>query len=140
MTINEDITIFNRRYDSETRRDCYITTTITDVSVYEVQSLSGEPGKHSDAISYVIRIPYNAGVSKEYISESAYAQLDDETAAGYWTIQNECYVMRGAYFSETPIYEPDIRALGGDIITVKEYADNTVRGSDVVKHWRIGGA
>ena len=26
-----------------------------------------------------------------------------------------------------------------DVITVKEYADNTIRGSAAVKHWRIGG-
>ena len=29
---------------------------------------------------------------------------------------------------------------GADLIHVKEYADNTLRGSDAVKHWRIGGA
>lgn len=27
----------------------------------------------------------------------------------------------------------------GHLIYVKEYADNTIRGSAAVKHWRIGG-
>lgn len=27
-----------------------------------------------------------------------------------------------------------------DIVHVTEYADNTRRGSDAVKHWRVGGA
>ena len=27
-----------------------------------------------------------------------------------------------------------------DFVTVTEYADNTIRGTDRTKHWRIGGA
>ena len=27
-----------------------------------------------------------------------------------------------------------------NVIHVNEYADNTLRGSDAVRHWRIGGA
>ena len=37
----------------------------------------------------------------------------------------------------------EVKQLAGetlaDVITVKEYADNTIRGSRSVQHWRIGG-
>ena len=40
--------------------------------------------------------------------------------------------------------QPELDALSRelcvDLIRVIEYADNTIRGSAAVKHWRIGGA
>ena len=37
-----------------------------------------------------------------------------------------------------PVDQKQMEALG-HLIYVKEYADNTIRGSAAVKHWRIGG-
>ena len=37
-----------------------------------------------------------------------------------------------------PVDQKQMETLG-HLIYVKEYADNTIRGSAAVKHWRIGG-
>lgn len=109
---------------------------------------------------YTIRIPVTATVEggKQYISEEKYKKLSDEEAERYWTIQKNAYIMRGEYvvagqwlfdtfsFRSGVILKEAIEDLAKlrkhdeDFITITEYADNTIRGTDRTKHWRIGGA
>mgnify|MGYP000450076445 CR=1 FL=1 len=108
----------------------------------------------------VIRIPVTATVEagKQYISEEKYKKLSDEEAERYWTIQKGAYIVRGQYvvagqwlfdtfsFRQGIILKETIEELAKlrqhdeDFVTVTEYADNTIRGTDRTKHWRIGGA
>lgn len=108
----------------------------------------------------VIRIPATATVEagKQYISEEKYKKLSDEEAERYWTIQKGAYIVRGQYvvagqwlfdtfsFRQGIILKETIEELAKlrqhdeDFVTVTEYADNTIRGTDRTKHWRIGGA
>ena len=64
--------------------------------------------------------------------------MTDEEAAGYWTIQIDDIVLKGEYSSQVTD-ERELRELTGDLFVVNTFADNTIRGSDAVKHWRIGG-
>lgn len=160
----EDITIFNLRYDSSTRREVFIATNISGVSLYHAVgvSSSGIQGgdNREESITYKIRIPISAKIeqSREYIDEADYAKLSDDDALNYWTLQKGCYILMGQlYISGKWLWDEfnfqtgvstkeeleEIQALreyNGEFITVLEYADNTRRGSDSVKHWRIGGA
>lgn len=108
----------------------------------------------------VIRIPYTAIVEggKQYISEEEYKKLSDEDAERYWTIQKNAYIVRGQLevadqwvfdtfsFQHGVILKETIEDLAKlrqhdeDFVTITEYADNTLRGTDRTKHWRIGGA
>lgn len=94
----------------------------------------------------------------ENISEEKYKKLSDEEAERYWTIQKGAYIVRGQYvvagqwlfdtfsFRQGIILKDTIEELAKlrqhdeDFVTVTEYADNTIRGTDRTKHWRIGGA
>lgn len=159
MTINSDVTIFNLRI-GEDRREKFAATRILGVSWYGTkgQAVSGTDRKTT--AQHVIRIPYTATVEgeKKYIGEEEYRKLSDEDAEKYWTIQKGAYIVRGQYevagkwlydtfsFKHGVITEEELTDLAKlrqnneDFVTITEYADNTVRGTDATKHWRIGGA
>jgi len=151
--VNADqvITIFNTRIDKKTRRELYVPTTITGVSFYDVQNstISARMGEsaRSEDLSYKIRIPLTAKIqdSKTYLPEDMYKDLEDEDTDSYWTIQKGCYVIGAAVSAgKLLLTKEEVDGLvqsanAGAAIVVKEYADNTKRGTDAVKHWRIGG-
>lgn len=143
----EDITIFNLRYDSDTRREVLVPTHISGVSFYHSVSVSatgnGYGGENrTEKFAYKVRIPISAEIedNRQYISEPEYNALSDADAAGFWTIQKGCYLIQGALEEGENVKTIDeLRALTESFITVMEYADNTRRGSQAVQHWRIGG-
>lgn len=139
MTINSDVTIFNLRI-GEDRREKFAATRILGVSWYGTkgQAVSGTDRKAT--AQYVIRIPHTAIVEggKKYIGEEEYRNLSDEDAEKYWTIQKGAYIVRGQYEELTDLAK--LRQCNEDFVTITEFADNTVRGTDATKHWRIGGA
>ena len=116
-----DITIFNARYDANTRTEVFVPTRIKGASYYESEGVSANDGVWTNQSIYKLRVPLiGAEIGKEYLLLTL---LDTE---------KENYTGKEiAKISEE---------LGLKLITVTEYADNTVRGSDIVKHWRIGGA
>ena len=138
MTINADLTIFNLYIDSETKREVMIPTEITGVSWYDTRS-QPNGGNRPGSASFVIRIPYTAEIQdgRTYVSETDYAELADSEKSGYWTIQKGSYVVKGTGIEATTFDQ--LREAEEDFVTVTEYADNTVRGTDRIKHWRIGG-
>lgn len=142
MITNADITIFNSRTDKSSRREVFDPVFIPGVSYYCSNSSSGSQGEKKEVIKYKIRIPVSADIKKTYICESEYKKLADDKRKDFWTIQKGSIIILGKYngASDQEIAFTDIKALGVDTITVVEYADNTIRGSDRVKHWRIGGA
>ncbi len=159
MTTNSDVTIFNLRIGAD-RREKFYATRILGVSWYcnTGESISSTDRKATSQC--VIRIPYTATIEggKQYISEEKYKKLLDEEAEGYWTIQKNAYIVRGQIevankwvfdtfsFHNGIILKEEIEDLiklrqqGEDFVTITEYADNTIRGTDRSKHWRIGGA
>lgn len=145
MITNADITIFNKRVGAD-RREVLFITRVSGVFWYETkgQSASGISREESD--HYVIRIPITATIEsgRTYISEEQYKKLTDKEAEYYWTIQKGDYVVKEILkdddMKEAKIFPDDIRRINHNVVTVTEYADNTVRGTLNTKHWRIGGA
>ena len=92
----------------------------------------------------------NADVPTNYtLLLESHANLDDDEAKKHWTLQKGCYIITGNLpqgDSGSEITSEQIRdylnlfQYDRDIVHVTEYSDNTRRGSDAVKHWRIGGA
>ncbi len=160
MITNQDITVFNVRIDKKNRREVFVPTNISGVSYHSTRASSGSPGEMTENLTFKIRIPLDAkiGGKRIYIPEEQYKNLDDSEALKHWTIQKGCIILLGTVFQAgewifdefnfrsgyiTEEQMSDIQAVrnyNGDFITVVEYADNTLRGSDRVKHWRIGGA
>lgn len=160
MITNQDITIFNLRLDKKNRREVFIPTNISEVSFVDMRSSGGSASEREENLHFRIRIPVNARVqdSRTYISEDKYKLLDDEEAKKHWTLQKGCYIITGTIFyngewkfvdfdfSSGVITSSRIRDFldlfkyDRDIVHVTEYADNTRRGSNAVKHWRVGGA
>ena len=82
---------------------------------------------------------------RTYVNEAIYKTLSDEDAAKHWTLRKGDYILAAqSEKAEKSMTQPELDALGRelcvDLIRVIEYADNTIRGSAAVKHWRIGGA
>ncbi len=156
MLTNADITIFNKRL-SEDRREIYIPTLIRDVCFYESSTMSQNDRDRIGGKNVTIRIPLYADTGgREYIREASYKRLSNEESLKYWTIQRGDYVARTQINGEDWIWDTfsfvdgiiakeeinnlkKLREVESDFITITNYADNTKRGSDRVKHWRIGG-
>lgn len=145
MNVQMKITVFNRRLGSN-RRDMYFPCCIASVSYFEAKSSSHDTdGNRSESLNYKLRIPYNAIIQddRSYIGEAAYRRLSAEEAMQYWTIQKGDIVLIQETAVTEAIDEMALQALiqssGCEAITITEYADNTIRGTDAVKHWRIGG-
>lgn len=136
MITNAAITIYNRRRSG--RNSVLIPTVISEASwFYGRRAARGQFIDNED--SYQVRIPYGADTSgKTYVNPAQYASMTDEEAAGYWTMQIDDIVLKGEYTSEVTD-DRALRELTDDLFVVNTFADNTIRGSDAVKHWRIGG-
>lgn len=145
MNVQKVITVFNKRL-GEDRRDLFWPTCISSASFLESRS-SGHStdGAHSESLTYKLRIPIDATVQDErtYVSEQAYKALPAADLGAHWTLQKGDIILA----TETELTEAmtaeEVKQLAqdtlADVITVKEYADNTIRGSRSVQHWRIGG-
>lgn len=138
MTINSDVTIFNLRIGAD-RREKFYATRIMGVSWYGTKGETVSDTNRKDKAKCVIRIPATATVEagKQYISEEKYKKLSDEDVEKYWTIQKNAYIMRGTYEGEIP--DNPLKSIE-NLVTITEFADNTIRGTNRTKHWRIGGA
>ena len=138
MTINSDVTIFNLRIGAD-RREKFYATRILGVSWYESKGQVVSDTVRKCTAQCVIRIPYTATVEggKQYISEEEYKKLSDEDVEKYWTIQKNAYIMRGTYEGEIP--DNPLKSVE-NLVTITEFADNTIRGTNRTKHWRLGGA
>lgn len=138
MTINSDVTIFNLRIGAD-RREKFYATRIMGVSWYGTKEETVSDTDRKDKAKCVIRIPATATVEagKQYISEEKYKKLSDEDVEKYWTIQKNAYIMRGTYEGEIP--DNPLKSIE-NLVTITEFADNTIRGTNRTKHWRIGGA
>ena len=149
-----DIILLNKQLDKASRRDVYIATQISGVSVYDKRQSSKDGGFHSPSETFKIRIPIDAVTQggRDYLPETHYDTAED--VEGFWTIHTEDLIIVCASEFEnvhTSVFETDavtaeqaeaMAKLVGfqkELIHVVDYSDNTLRGSAAVKHWRIGG-
>lgn len=140
MYVQTAIIVFNKRLGDD-RREVYFPTCIRSASFLENKSSShSADGAHSQSLAYKLRIPLGAKIQdgRSYVPAEQYRQLDDEAAVQVWTLQTGDYVLPMEIELTAPVDQAQMEALG-QLIRVKEYADNTIRGSTAVKHWRIGG-
>lgn len=158
MITNQDITIFNLRIDKESRREVFIPTNISEVSFVNLRASSGT-SERAENLQFKIRIPIHARFQdgRTYVPEAKYKLMDDKEAKKHWTLQKGCYIIAGTvFFGDDWKFDDfdfssgvitaarirdflDLLSYNHDIVNVTEYADNTTRGSDDVKHWRVGG-
>ena len=144
MTQNANIIIFNKCIGDD-RREIFLPTVIHDVCWYSSRSLDGNGAASG---SFAVRVPYKALIEgwKTYTPEREYALASKDEKKHLWTLQKNCYVMifrQGVIENKTEISPDEVLELSkkyDEFFTVTEYADNTTRGTDTVKHWRIGGS
>lgn len=141
MTTNANITIFNAKYDSVTRAERFYPTPISNVSYYESEAVNTNDGVWSDQSVYKIRVPLiGSEIGKDYIPEAEFYKSNTEG----WSLRKGDFVILDTYDGEAEsLSATEVKTYaasnGLKLITITEFADNTVRGSDAVKHWRIGG-
>lgn len=139
MTTDSNITIYNRRMN-EFRNEVLYPTVIKNCTWYYAHIVSGSQ-MMDNADEYSVRIPIDADFGgKQYIAAHEYAELPDEEAPKYWTISKNDIVVRGEYDTGVIDNQMVLASQTDDIFVVSTYADNTIRGSRKVKHWRVGGS
>ncbi len=145
MDVQTAVTVFNARPGAD-RREVFLPTVISGASYQETRGASSSKGVHSESLSFKLRIPVMAKVQddRSYISEAVYRTLSNNDVEKYWTLRKGDYVIAGKYEGSEALTQQELDALAKDrhtaLICISEYADNTLRGSNAVKHWRIGGA
>lgn len=137
MITNADITIFNKRYDSEDRTEYFVPTVIKRVSLFHRKTSSSSTGNQEKGMDAVIRIPLDARTDKKYTEAAAYRAMTDVSSV--WTVQIGDFIVPKVVSMTEPVTDAEIARDYTDIITVREFTDNTTRGSRYVRHWRIGG-
>lgn len=141
------ITVFNGRTDKANRREVFTPTKISGASYLESKGSGHSHGVTGEMLQYKLRIPFTSVVQdgRIYVGETVYKTLADDEVANFWTLRKGDYIMttQADDIPET-VTQQELDALAkrlcADLIRVVEYADNTVRGSEAVKHWRVGGA
>lgn len=143
MITNEEITIFNSIYDSETRSEKYYPTVIDSASVWSSISIDSTTANSPKLATteYKLRIPYKAHTQgKKYIPKEKWDKLDVSELQNYWTIGTMDYIVLEELDNPEPIEsETDIVKTYERTMIIRSYADNTVRGTFSTKHWKIGG-
>lgn len=133
MITNADITLYNHKYNKNTRLDDWQRTVIRGVHFYEDNKVSvGDKGLYS-AKFCKIRIPEDVECDRDYIPEDEYFAAVD--VSQYWTLQEGDIVVRGVCNIE--IEKPaDLKSLHVKYYKINSWADNRFGGQP---HWRIGG-
>jgi len=135
MRTDSTITIFNRKVVE--RRERFLPTIISGVTWY---GHSGMGTTNDSSDSFKVRIPLTSDRSgKDYVDAADFKALTLEETQTRWTIQKGDFVVRGSFDQEISS-ESDLTSASADVFVVSMYADNTIRGSEQVKHWLIGGA
>jgi len=139
MITNADITVFNKRYVKEERTEKFVATKIKGVSLFSRTGSAFGSQNLSQSDSHTIRIPVDADTAgKRYVEQQTYAELGDDEFAGFWTLQIGAIIVPCLVDVDT-ITETELKQRYPDVITVRNYTDNRSRGSDWMKHWRVGG-
>lgn len=144
MNVQKVITVFNKRL-GEDRRDLFWPTCISSASFMESRGSNSSKGVHSESLTYKLRIPIDATVQdgRTYVDEQAFKALPVDDLGAHWTLQKGDIILTAETELTEAMTAEEVKQLAGetpaDVITVKEYADNTIRGSRSVQHWRIGG-
>lgn len=131
MYTNADITIYNRKFQKDTRLDEWYRTVIRGVYFYVDNKVSvGDNGLNSADV-YKIRIPEDAKCESVYIPEHEYANMVNPK--GYWTLQEGDYIVNGACVMD--ISKPaDLEGLRK--CKILSWSDNR---HGRLPHWRVGG-
>lgn len=139
MITNADITVFNKRYVKEERTEKFVSTRIKGVSLFSRTGANFGSKNLSQSDTHIIRIPAGANTDgKQYVEQKAYAELGDEESVSFWTLQIGAIIIPCLVDVDTAT-ETELKQQYPDAITIRNYTDNRSRGSDRMKHWRVGG-
>lgn len=134
MLTNADITIYNKKYNSETRSDTWHRTVLEGVHFYCEHKVQLLATGLVNADLYKIRVPLHVKTDKQYVPQDEYQYQAAEDVSGLWTIQKGDYIVRGAGPDVSTLAE--LQKLICDTCKVTAWSDNRRGG---LPHWRIEG-
>ena len=132
---NETITVFNRRFNPETRMEDYVPTVISGVSWFcRIKSGVGEKGLNA-ANEFIVRIPKNADFGgKTYVDAITYKA--QTIVSGVFTLATDDIVIKGTVdggaVSPATLHENHV-----DCFTILGVTDN--RRAPNAPHFRVVG-
>lgn len=143
MNVNADITLFNKFFDKDNRQDVFLPTVIKGVSLYMTKGSTGDSKYRESTASYKIRIPIDADMGESsFVDLVEYRQMQKDEAKKHWTLQPDSVIIPEVLDVTTlgeSVSLTELTKTYGTFITVTDYSDNTTRGIQSMKHWRIGG-
>lgn len=138
-----DITLFNKAFDKETERECYLRTYISDCH-FEGELVSKPDSKgliSADKITCFIPHKTKTDNNKSYIEPIHFNKLSFEEKKKFFTIKKGDVIANGKVDFELSSYEEgnkltDLKLLceAGTIISVNNYNF----GSLNLRHWEVG--
>ena len=133
---NEDITVYNAKFNSSADLDEYNRTVIKGVSWFcEIASNVDSKGLKA-ANKFIIRIPIDADFDgKTYVAPAEYASMSDVSKV--FTLKQGDIIVRGVA-SETAPLPADLHKKYDDVATILGVTDN--RRAPNGKHWKVVGA
>lgn len=138
MYTNAEITLYNGRYNPDTKKQEYRRTQIRGIYWYTEQKTNiGDKGLVS-ADLYKIRIPADAVVQggRKYIDAMKYRILTADEVYGYWTINNGDLFVRGVIYDDIEKLS-DLTLKYANVGRVNSFSDNR---QGLNPHIRVGGA
>lgn len=122
---NETITVLNRKYNPETKRDEWNTTVIHGVSWYSKIAAAVTQAGLKSADTAVVRIPVDADTGeRSYLTPAVYKAAESVSDA-YTLARGDVIVHAELTESMTPAQAQ--AAYGDDALTIIGTADNTHR-------------
>lgn len=149
MITNANMTLYNRKYDPETREDKWYATNIAGVHVFADYRVSESSSGIDRNRTFKVRIPVSAVCDKTYVSEDEWDRCDPNIC---WTLKNDDYVALGnvtcGMWNWDAAAYADVRS--GTVSQVKRPADISAPNKFKImswgdnrfgglKHWRIEG-
>lgn len=133
MTTNADITVYNHKYNKDTRLDDWSRTVIHGVHFYVDNKVAIVDNGLKSADIYKVRIPEDAVCEKGFLPDDQYASRDD--VSQFWTLQDGDIIVLGV--CEDEIERPaDLKEKKGRYCTIMSWSDNRFGG---LPHWRVCG-
>lgn len=132
MLTNADITIYNKKYDPNTRNDTWHRTVLGGVHFYCEHKVQLLAAGLANADLYKIRVPLHVRTDRQYAPQAEYQAAGD--VSGLWTIQKGDYVVHGTGPEVASLGE--LQKTGLEICKVTAWSDNRRGG---LPHWRIEG-
>lgn len=131
---HQDITIYNKIFDVELRRDVYQRTILKGVFWDETGAINRIASGSQDIDEVTIVIPFTVEGDREYLSPDEFDRETDKSL--YYTLQPQDRVIKGQHDYEIVERVSELDSLFDAHIILS--VDKKDFGTSMLRHWEVG--